>query len=93
MDFLSRIRAELLKKDSADVDMDTASKITAQDFLDAANEEVAKFKYADIVTGNYIYFTMSGFPQILLKKAIPICINSCLLHTVSVLFIICINCV
>lgn len=31
--------------------MDAASKITAQDFLDAANEEMAQFKLADIVTG------------------------------------------
>lgn len=49
---LCRIRAELLKNDSSDVDMDAASKITAQDFLDAANEEMAQFKLADIVTGN-----------------------------------------
>lgn len=31
--------------------MDAISKITAQDFEDASNEELANFKFADIVTG------------------------------------------
>ncbi|CAG9785615.1 unnamed protein product [Diatraea saccharalis] len=43
-------QAELLKNESADVDLDTVSKITAQDFEDAATEELAQFKFADIVT-------------------------------------------
>lgn len=33
------------------MDPDAVSKITAQDFEDASNEEYAKFKFADIVTG------------------------------------------
>ncbi|XP_052756161.1 39S ribosomal protein L46, mitochondrial [Galleria mellonella] len=45
-----KIQAELLKNESADVDLDTISKITAQDFEDAANEELAKFKFAAIET-------------------------------------------
>lgn len=45
-----KIQAELLKKDSVDIDIDAMSKITAQDFEDAANEEYAKFKFADIET-------------------------------------------
>ncbi|XP_063365180.1 large ribosomal subunit protein mL46 isoform X1 [Cydia amplana] len=45
-----KIQAELLKNESADVDPDAVSKITAQDFEDASNEEYAKFKFADIVT-------------------------------------------
>ncbi|KAL0831399.1 hypothetical protein ABMA28_002216 [Loxostege sticticalis] len=45
-----KIQAELLKNESADVDLDAVSKITAQDFEDAANEELAQFKFADIVT-------------------------------------------
>ncbi|XP_059046411.1 large ribosomal subunit protein mL46 [Achroia grisella] len=45
-----KIQAELLKNDAADVDMDAISKITAQDFEDAANEELAKFKFAAVET-------------------------------------------
>lgn len=48
-----RIQAELLKNESADIDLDAVSKITAQDFEDASTEELSKFKFADIVTGNY----------------------------------------
>lgn len=33
------------------MDPDAVSKITAQDFEDASNEEYAKFQFADIVTG------------------------------------------
>lgn len=39
-----------MKSESSDVD--TVSKITAQDFEDAANEELAQFKFAPIETGN-----------------------------------------
>ncbi|KAF9406857.1 hypothetical protein HW555_012915 [Spodoptera exigua] len=45
-----KIQAELLKKESADVDVDAVSKITAQDFEDAATEELAQFKFASIET-------------------------------------------
>ncbi|XP_073948895.1 mitochondrial ribosomal protein L46 isoform X2 [Choristoneura fumiferana] len=45
-----KIQAELLKNESADMDPDAVSKITAQDFEDASNEEYANFKFADIVT-------------------------------------------
>ncbi|XP_013187157.1 large ribosomal subunit protein mL46 [Amyelois transitella] len=45
-----KIQAELLKKESGDVDMDAVSKITAQDFEDASTEELTKFKFADIQT-------------------------------------------
>ncbi|XP_038214613.1 39S ribosomal protein L46, mitochondrial [Zerene cesonia] len=41
---------ELLKKESAEVDIDTISKVTAQDFEDASIEELAKFRFADIET-------------------------------------------
>ncbi|CAG9119308.1 unnamed protein product [Plutella xylostella] len=41
-------QAELMKSESSDVD--TVSKITAQDFEDAANEELAQFKFAPIET-------------------------------------------
>lgn len=44
------------------MDPDAVSKITAQDFEDASNEEYAKFKFADIVTGTCLekktYFIM-----------------------------------
>lgn len=43
----------MLKNESAEVDIDTVSKITAQDFEDAANEELAQFKFAPIETGKY----------------------------------------
>ncbi|KAM3964220.1 mitochondrial ribosomal protein L46 [Aphomia sociella] len=45
-----QIQAELLKNESVDVDLDAISKITAQDFEDAATEELAKFKFAAIET-------------------------------------------
>ncbi|CAH0406905.1 unnamed protein product [Chilo suppressalis] len=45
-----KIKAELLKNESADIDLDVVSKITAQDFEDAAAEEFANFKFADLVT-------------------------------------------
>ncbi|XP_049867925.1 39S ribosomal protein L46, mitochondrial [Pectinophora gossypiella] len=45
-----KIQAELLKNESSDVDMDTVSKITAQDFEDASNEEYAQFKFASTET-------------------------------------------
>ncbi|XP_072938652.1 large ribosomal subunit protein mL46 [Epargyreus clarus] len=45
-----KAQAELLKKEMIDVDIDTVSKITAQDFEDAAADELAKFKFADIIT-------------------------------------------
>ncbi|XP_041986495.1 39S ribosomal protein L46, mitochondrial [Aricia agestis] len=45
-----KVQAELLKNESVDVDLDTVSKITAQDFEDASNDELAKFKFADVVT-------------------------------------------
>ncbi|XP_068632758.1 large ribosomal subunit protein mL46 [Battus philenor] len=45
-----KIQAELLKNDAHDVDLDAVSKITAQDFEDAANEELAQFKFASIET-------------------------------------------
>ncbi|CAH0714477.1 unnamed protein product, partial [Brenthis ino] len=45
-----KIQAELLKNENADVDLDTVSKITAQDFEDLSNEELAQFKFADIIT-------------------------------------------
>lgn len=48
-----RIQAELLKNENADVDLETVSKITAQDFEDSSNEELAQFKFADIITGIY----------------------------------------
>ncbi|GBP84401.1 39S ribosomal protein L46, mitochondrial [Eumeta japonica] len=40
----------MLKNEANDVDMEAVSKITAQDFEDAANEELTKFKFADIQT-------------------------------------------
>lgn len=46
-----RVQAELIKKESLDIDMDTVSKITAQDFEDATNEELAQFQFADIIRG------------------------------------------
>lgn len=33
------------------MDVDAVSKITAQDFEDASNEELAQFKFASIETG------------------------------------------
>lgn len=45
-----KIQAELLKKELVDVDLDAVSKITAQDFEDAANEEYTQFKLASIET-------------------------------------------
>ncbi|CAB3223363.1 unnamed protein product [Arctia plantaginis] len=45
-----KVQAELLKNESVDVDLDAVSKITAQDFEDASNEEFNKFKFADIET-------------------------------------------
>ncbi|KAJ0175468.1 hypothetical protein K1T71_008627 [Dendrolimus kikuchii] len=45
-----KIQAELLKNEAVDVDMDAVSKITAQDFEDASNEEYAKFNFASIET-------------------------------------------
>lgn len=47
------------------MDPDAVSKITAQDFEDASNEEYAKFKFADIVTGtclkkNIFYYALEG---------------------------------
>ncbi|CAG4948826.1 unnamed protein product [Colias eurytheme] len=42
--------AELLKNESIEVDIDTISKVTAQDFEDASNEELAKFQFASIET-------------------------------------------
>ncbi|KAJ8730705.1 hypothetical protein PYW08_002118 [Mythimna loreyi] len=45
-----KVQAELLKNESADVDIDAVSKITAQDFEDAANEELAQFKFASVET-------------------------------------------
>nr|XP_021182299.2 39S ribosomal protein L46, mitochondrial [Helicoverpa armigera] len=45
-----KVQAELLKNESADVDIDAVSKITAQDFEDAANEELAQFQFASIET-------------------------------------------
>ncbi|CAH0581394.1 unnamed protein product [Chrysodeixis includens] len=45
-----KVQAELLKNESAEVDMDAVSKITAQDMEDAANEELAQFKFASIET-------------------------------------------
>lgn len=50
-----RIQAELLKSDTHDVDLDTVSKITAQDLEDAANEEFAQFKFGSIETGKQTY--------------------------------------
>lgn len=46
------MQAELLKNESIEVDLDAVSKITAQDFEDASQEELSKFKFADIITGN-----------------------------------------
>lgn len=43
-----KLQVELLKNES--VDADTVSKVTAQDFEDANTEELANFKFADIVT-------------------------------------------
>ncbi|CAH4029284.1 39S ribosomal protein L46, mitochondrial [Pieris brassicae] len=43
-------QAELLKNESVEVDLDTVSKITAQDFEDTSNEELAKFHFAPIET-------------------------------------------
>lgn len=45
-----KVQAELLKKESADIDLEAVSKITAQDFEDASNEELAQFKFASIET-------------------------------------------
>lgn len=49
-----RLQAELLKNDSAEVDMEVVSKNTAQDFEDASNEEFALFKFASVATGEQI---------------------------------------
>ncbi|CAK1540604.1 unnamed protein product [Leptosia nina] len=43
-------QAEILKRESAEVDLDAVSKITAQDFEDSATEEFAQFKFASIET-------------------------------------------
>ncbi|KAL4716398.1 hypothetical protein ACJJTC_006760 [Scirpophaga incertulas] len=43
------IQAKQLKE-SIDVDYDTVSKITAQDFEDSSAEELGKFQFADIIT-------------------------------------------
>ncbi|CAH2076647.1 unnamed protein product, partial [Iphiclides podalirius] len=45
-----KIQEEMLKSDSRDVDLDAVSKITGQDFEDAANEELAQFKFGSIET-------------------------------------------
>ncbi|XP_046962321.1 39S ribosomal protein L46, mitochondrial [Vanessa cardui] len=45
-----KVQAELLKNESADVDLDIVSKITAQDFEDASKEEFDSFKFANIET-------------------------------------------
>ncbi|KAG6445424.1 39S ribosomal protein L46, mitochondrial [Manduca sexta] len=45
-----KVQAELLKNESADIDFDAVSKITAQDFEDACNEEYTQFKFASIET-------------------------------------------
>ncbi|XP_032515227.2 large ribosomal subunit protein mL46 [Danaus plexippus] len=45
-----KVQAELLKNESIEVDLDAVSKITAQDFEDASQEELSKFKFADIIT-------------------------------------------
>ncbi|XP_075974320.1 mitochondrial ribosomal protein L46 [Anticarsia gemmatalis] len=45
-----KVQAELLKNESADVDIDVVSKITAQDFEDASTEEYTKFEFASIET-------------------------------------------
>ncbi|CAH2231051.1 jg3480 [Pararge aegeria aegeria] len=45
-----KVQAELLKNESVDVDLDTVSKITAQDFEDSSSDELNQFKFADIVT-------------------------------------------
>lgn len=50
---ISRIQEEILKNDSHDVDLDAISKFTAQDLEDAANEELAQFKFGSIETGNF----------------------------------------
>lgn len=53
-----RIQAELIKNESVEVDIETISKITAQDFEDACTEELSKFKFADIETGKVIYLSI-----------------------------------
>lgn len=54
--WICRIQAELLKNESAEVDTEVMSKITAQDFEDASNEEFAQFQFASINTGENIIF-------------------------------------
>ncbi|XP_023936635.2 39S ribosomal protein L46, mitochondrial [Bicyclus anynana] len=45
-----KVQAELLKNEAVDVDLDAVSKITAQDFEDAATDELTQFKFADLLT-------------------------------------------
>ncbi|XP_034827379.1 large ribosomal subunit protein mL46 [Maniola hyperantus] len=45
-----KVQAELLKNEAVDVDLDTVSKITAQDFEDASTDELNQFKFADTIT-------------------------------------------
>lgn len=47
---LDKKQAELIKQGTADADV--VVKQTAQDFLDANNEQLNKFKFADRITGN-----------------------------------------
>lgn len=67
-----RIQAELLKNESADVDLDAVSKITAQDFEDAATEELTKFKFADIVTGISFILLLSSILAYLRDFILPL---------------------
>lgn len=45
-----KVQAELLKNESIDVDIEAASKITAQDFEDSSTEELNQYKFANIAT-------------------------------------------
>lgn len=45
---------EAFKKGEVAADVDFVLKNTAQDFIDAASEELAQFKPASIITGNVL---------------------------------------
>lgn len=63
--FCFSIQLESLKKGEVEADVDVAIKNTAQDFLDASNEELAQFKPASVLTGivsvSYIIFIILVF--------------------------------
>lgn len=44
----------MLKNESANIDLDVVSKVTAQDFEDASMDELSKFSFAPVETGTLV---------------------------------------